>query len=95
VQYVLESGKVRITEPLIDGQPVTDFVAYMVDRVCCFVEELSAYALQAKMPNGLSISEIPIAERKEEIKERFQLALVSGGMPVWVISYHDTKFEET
>jgi hypothetical protein len=96
VQYVLEpSGKVRVVEPLIDGQPITDFIAFMVDRVCCFVEELSAYALQAKMPNGLSISEIPIAERKEEVKERFQLALVGGGMRIWVLSYHDSKFEET
>jgi hypothetical protein len=96
VQYVQEqSGKVRVAEPLIDGQPVTDFIAFMVDRVCCFVEEMSAYALQAKMPNGLSISEIPIAERKEEIKERFQLALVGGGMPIWMLSYHDSKFEDT
>ena len=96
VQYVPEQfGKVRVVEPLIDGQPVTDFIAFMVDRVCCFVEEMSAYALQAKMPNGLSISEIPIAERKEEIKERFQLALVGGGMSIWVLSYHDSKFEET
>jgi hypothetical protein len=96
VQYVQEqSGKVRVVEPLIDGQPVTDFIAFMVDRVCCFVEEMSAYALQAKMPNGLSINEIPIAERKEEIKERFQLALVGGGMPIWTLSYHDSKFEET
>jgi len=96
VHYVLETqGKVRAIEPFIDGQPVTEFIAYMVDRVCCFVEELSAHALQAKMARGLSISEIPIAERKEEIKERFQLALVGGGMPIWTLRYHDTKFEET
>jgi hypothetical protein len=67
----------------------------MVDRLYCFVEELSAYALQGKMPHGLSIRELPIAERKEEIKERFQLALVGGGMPIWTLRYHDSKFEET
>jgi hypothetical protein len=95
VQYARTSDRVRAIEPVIDGQPVTEFIMYMVDRVCCFVEELSAYALQTKMPLGVSISEIPFAERKEDIKERFRLALVGGGMPLWVLSYHETKFEDT
>ena len=96
MQYVLEaSRKVRVIEPTIDGQPVTEFIAFMVDRVCCFVEELSAYALQTRMPPGVSISEIPAVQRKEEIKERFQLALVGGGMPIWVLYYHESNFEVT
>jgi hypothetical protein len=90
-----ESGIVRIIEPLIDGQPVTEFVTHMVDRVCCFVEDLCAHALQARMLDGVSIREIPLKERNPEIVERFQLALVGGGMSIWSISYHDSEFEET
>jgi len=46
------------------------------------------------MPEGISISEIPVAERPPEIVERFQPALVGGGMPIWKILYHDSKFED-
>jgi len=95
VEYKLVLGKVVAIEPLIDRQPITEFIAYIVDRTCCFVEELCAFALQAKMRNGLSITEIPLGDRKPEIKERFQLALIGGGMPIWAISYHGSKFEDT
>ena len=85
----------RAIEPMVDGQPVTQFVTQMADRVCCFVEEMCAHALQARMPDGISITEIPLAERKPEIVERFQPALAGGGMPIWIVSYHDSKFEDT
>ena len=89
------SGTVRVIEPLIDGQPVTEFVTHVVDRVCCFVEELCMHALQGQMLNGISITEIPLNERKPGIVERFHPALVGGGMPIWTISYHENKFEDT
>jgi hypothetical protein len=40
------------------------------------------------------VAEIPVAERPSEIVERFQSALVGGGMPIWKILYHDSKFED-
>jgi hypothetical protein len=83
----------KALEPHVEGQPVTAFVNQMTDRVNCFVEDLLAHALQAQMPEGISVTEIPLAERKLEIVERFRLALVGGGMPIWTISYHDSKFE--
>jgi hypothetical protein len=95
VTHVADRGSVRTIEPQVDGQPVTEFVTHMVDRTCCFVEELCVHALQARMMDGLSVTEIPIAQRRPEVIERFQPALIGGGMPVWEITYHDTKFEET
>jgi hypothetical protein len=95
IQYVLNAGKISVTEPLIDDRPVTEFIAHMVDRVCCFAEELTVSALQAKMPEGISVTEIPIARRNADCNERFQLALLSGGLPIWTVSYHDSKFEDT
>jgi hypothetical protein len=44
------------------------------------------------MPAGISISEIPVAMRKPEIVERFQLALVGGGASIWKITYHESGF---
>ena len=95
VIYEANAGSVCVIEPLIDGQPLREFVTRMVDRVCCFVEELCTYALQAHMPEGISITEQPLAERKPEIVERFKLALIDGGMPIWSILYHDSKFGDT
>jgi len=45
------------------------------------------------MPKEVSITEIPVAERRPEIVERFQPALVGGGALLWKIQYHHSKFE--
>lgn len=93
VGYQVEGNTVRAVEPLVDSQPVTEFVTHMADRLYCFVEDMMVHALQAQMPEGVSITEIPLAERNLEIVERFQTALRGGGMPLWTILYHDSKFE--
>lgn len=95
VRYDAVGNSIRVIEPQVDGQPVTEFVSHVADRLCCFTEDLIAHALQAQMPTGMSITEIPHAERKPEIVERFQPALVGGGALLWTIAYHDSKFEDT
>jgi hypothetical protein len=95
IEYIIESGVVKTVEPVVDGQPMTEFVAHVFDRVCCFVEELCAHAFQRHIAAGLSITEIPLVERKVECVERFQMALVGGGLPIWSITYHDSKFQDT
>lgn len=82
-------------EPLIDGQSMTEFVDRVFDRLCCFVEELCVHAFQRRMHAGVSVTEIPLGERKVECVERFQVALVEGGLPIWSLKYHDSKFEHT
>ena len=67
----------------------------MMDRLCCFIEDVTVYALQAQMPDGISITEIPLSQRNSQCVERFRVALAHGGMPLWFIAYHETTFEET
>jgi hypothetical protein len=67
----------------------------MTDRVCCFAEEVVICAFQARMPPELSVTEIPIPERKPECPERFEPTFVSGGATIWRIAYHESRFEET
>jgi len=93
VKHETNGTTVKAIEPMVDGQPVTEFVAHVSDRLNCFVEDVIVHALQTQMPQGVSISEIPLAERPVEIVERFRPALVGGGMPIWKIFYHDSKFE--
>ena len=71
--YAQNGTGVKVQEPLIDGQPLTVFIPFMVDRLCCLVEEFTAYWLQRLMPAEITIREIPLAERPAEIPERFQV----------------------
>jgi hypothetical protein len=93
--YKVAGGTIYAVEPEISGRPVSVFVAYMLDRSCCFLEELIAYGLQDQMPGGISIAEIPLDDRKPEYPARFQVTVTDGGSPTWRIAYHERRFEDT
>ena len=65
----------------------------MLDRLSCFVEEFTAYCLQLRMPQGVTITEIPMAERLAESPERFRLTLQLGGLSKWKILYRAAPFD--
>jgi len=94
VTYDPTGPNVSAVEPQIAGQPVTEFVRVMLDRVCCFVEDVSAHCLQQKMSPSITITEIKLAERRSEAPERFAVTLAVGGLPRWDIAYHSSSFEE-
>ena len=93
--YKETDGRIEIQEPQILGQTASEFVNRMTDRVCCFAEDVLVCALQARMPSGFSVAEIPLPERKPECPIRFEPTFVSGGAKIWRISYHSSKFEQT
>ena len=94
VKYIEDSGGIRAEEPEISNQKVSDFVKFIMDRLCCFVEEVTAHCLQAKMPAGISVTEIPLSQREPEMPERFQVTLTNGGKPTWNMMYHQNTFED-
>ena len=93
--YNEKAGAIEVIEPQISDQSVSEFVNYMIDRLCCFVEDICVYGLQTQMPQGISVTEIPLSKRKADSPERFQITFLNGGMEIWTIAYHDSKFEET
>jgi hypothetical protein len=95
VTYDASGAHIVAVEPLVAGQAVTEFVQAMLDRVCCFVEDVTAHCIQQKMAVPITITEIPLTERRSEAPERFQLTLAVGGQPRWNIFYHSSSFEET
>ena len=95
MKYKEVAGTIYAEEPEISDQKVSDFVKFMMDRICCFVEEVTAHCLQAQMPEGISITEIPLDERDPAIVERFQLTVTPGGKPIWHLSYHESEFDKT
>ncbi|PVE08702.1 hypothetical protein [Limnohabitans sp. Rim28] len=94
VSYDTSGANIVAVEPLVAGQPVTEFVQGMLDRVCCFVEDVTAHCIQKKMPAPITIAEIPLAQRRPEAPERFQVTLAVGGKPRWEISYQSQPFEK-
>jgi len=95
VKYVVAGGTIQAQEPEISGQPATEFVSFMFDRLACFVEEVTTHCLQLQMPPGMALTEIPMVQRESEMPVRFRPTLRTGGMPVWVIRYHQSTFEQT
>ena len=93
IEYQAHNGKVKVTQPLIDGQPTVEFVEFMLDRLSCFVEDFTAHCLQCRMPQGVTISEIPLAKRPPECPERFRLTLRQGGLDEWKIVYRTATFD--
>lgn len=94
VAYDPSGVNIAAVEPLIAGQPVTEFVQAMLDRVCCFVEEVTAHCIQKRMAAPITITEIPLAERRPEAPERFRPTLAIGGQLRWNISYQSSSFEK-
>ena len=93
VRYDTSGANIVAVEPVVAGQPVTEFVQAMLDRLCCFVEDVTAHCIQQKMAAPITITEIPLAERRSEVPERFKLTLAVGGQPRWSISYQSSSFE--
>lgn len=95
MHYVQAGAGIRAEEPLISGQPVTEYIKFALDRLICFVEEFTAHCLQKHMPAGITITELPFPERLPDLTERFRVTLATGGLPVWRINYHVSSFETT
>jgi hypothetical protein len=93
-EHAATNGAVKANEPTLAGKPVSEFADFTFDRLCCFVEELSSHCLR-KMPSGVTLIEIPLAERVPEVPERFRITLADGGQPAWRIAFHQSRFENT
>jgi hypothetical protein len=88
------SGGVVAQQPVILGMPLVAFVQYTQDRLNLFVEEVLMWALMRRMPEYVSIAEIPRAQREPNKCERFRTVF---GFPTaqrtWVITYADVSFD--
>jgi hypothetical protein len=52
ITYTANGAAVELQEPLIRAVPATEFIARTLDRLICFVEEVTAHGLQRRMPVG-------------------------------------------
>lgn len=94
VSYILDSSPVRAEEPIFDGKPITEFTNDVLDRVCCFTEEITVFCLRKRLPMSFEITEVPLAERDPNAPERFHVTVTPGGRQPWVLTPHTRKFNE-
>lgn len=95
VSYIVDNPPVRAEEPEFAGKPITVFTNDVLDRVCCFVEEMTVFCIKRNLPKSFEIVEVPLAERDRSAPERFHLTVTPGGMQPWVLSAHTRKFNDT
>lgn len=75
VRYVEQpGGALLVIEPEVDGQPLTQFVARMLEHLLALVEDMLAYAVQAGIADVGGLIDIPKDERgtrkRQEISVR-------------------------
>jgi hypothetical protein len=92
--YRRNGHRIEGVEPELCGMPVTVYVALVTDRLACFIEEFSAHCLQNTMPTGTCLTEIPLSRRVTDLPERFHITPAKGGLPRWVLVYHNETFDE-
>jgi hypothetical protein len=94
VDYDLDALPVLAREPEFEGKTITTYAAGALDRVACFVEEVTVYCLSTKLPKGVQVSEVPLIHRESEVPRRFRLSVSPGGRWPWALIAHTRKFEE-
>ena len=94
VSYTVENSPVRAEEAQFASKLITGFMSEVLDRVCCFVEEMTVFCIQKNLPKGCEITEVPFAERDATAPERFHLTVTSGGRQPWLLSAHTRRFNE-
>jgi hypothetical protein len=94
VDYAIAGRTVTAGEPQIHGEALTVFIARVMDRITCFVEEVTIHLLQRAMPAGISVTEVSFGDRTREAPERFCLTVLPGGLPPWHILAHVARFED-
>ena len=94
VGYREIGGKIEMLEPEIDGVTVSHFVRETLDRLCCFVEEVTVFGLRTRMDPEISVMEIPLSQRDPSAPERFRRALTHGGTLLWKLVHHTRPFDQ-
>jgi hypothetical protein len=94
ITYDFDKSPIEPEQPKINGLPASEYANLIYDRLACFVEELTAYCLQKKLPAGITIEEIPLDRRPPEVPERFRITMAGQGVKQWNLAYAAHKFEE-
>jgi len=94
VTHDFSKNPIEPQQPQVNNTPISDYANLVYNRVACLVEELTTYCLQKKLPNGITIEEVPLDRRPEEAPERFRITISGQGVNQWNLIYTPDKFEQ-
>lgn len=94
VTFAASGDAIVAQQPAVDGIPLIEYLETTLNRLACFVEEMTALALAGRMPPIMALTEIPIESRSARAPERFRVTLASGGELPWELRYTDAPFDE-
>lgn len=98
LRYVEQpDGSLLVIEPEVDGQPITRFVATILDRLLAFAEDMLAYAVQKGIAEVGDLIEIPKEDRDPANVKRFRFG-VPAHQPnerFWHLRYSERGFHDS
>ena len=82
----------RIREPKVCDLPVSEFARISASRLFSFVENVVVYALNVRLPDPITVLEIPPVRRDPDFPRRFKVILLKGRTRGWLPIYSDEDF---
>jgi hypothetical protein len=94
VRYEIREKDVSMTEPQVEGKPVTEYIDGIYNVVALAIEELIVHGFQL-LPNQIfGITEIPHSQRDPKMAERFKRAM-TGHDPLHELEWTGRSFYES
>jgi hypothetical protein len=94
VNYTFKDGAVSMIEPMINGEPVSDYVQRAFSTVVLAIEELIMHGLQMSVKGNMAIVEIPHHLRDPMSVQRFKRTL-RDSEPAWQLMWTGKGFYES
>lgn len=94
VKYTFSDGVVSMVEPLIEGEPVSEYVERVFSILALAIEEVIMYGFQRSLTGGpIAIVETPPEQRDPSNAQRFRRTL-RDSEPTWRLKWTGKGFYE-
>ena len=94
IKYTFIDGTVSMVEPLIGGEPVSEYVERVFSILALATEEVIIYGFQRSLTDSIAIAEIPLKQRDPSNAQRFRRTL-RDSEPTWQLKWTGKGFYES
>ncbi|HSY66706.1 MAG TPA: DUF6602 domain-containing protein [Terriglobales bacterium] len=94
VKYTFSNGVVSMVEPLIEGKPVSEYVARVFSILALAIEEVIMYGFQRSLMGPIAIVETPLEQRNPINAQRFRRTL-RGTEVAWQLKWTGKGFYDS
>jgi hypothetical protein len=94
VKYTFSDGVVSMVEPLIEGEPISEYVERVFSILALAIEEVIMYGFQRSLTGPITIVETQPGQRDPINAQRFRRTL-RDSEPTWQLKWTGKGFYET